>query len=469
MIFLKTLQLNNFLSHENTTINFVEGEKTLLDGASGAGKSSIFDAILWALYGQGRADNRSLVRKGAKKGSVVLELARDDKDVVIITRTATSGGKHTLELAIRKPDGTTAAYPLSGLRELQTFIDKELIGASYLLFINSVAYVQGNSESFVAQTAPKRKELLLEIIKAEDYDKYYEQARRTLSDLENARSRALGQVSELESRLTSLKDNLDVREPLLKTINDRTQLLEEIEPKIIELENQKATFLSISQTIKVLKDTFRITLNDKDILGTTLASKMFRVSDNPQILCIKNKYPEIVKDIEKTTAKLVELRKNLADISVQEVKRNEYYAKKPNINNYNFQNIERTQEKIDKIKAQPVCPSGIDCPYSGDHTKEIEDLKTQISELNKTIALETSAMVVWSEGAKQLPPAIDLQSLMKEIGDVEYYIKILEIEAEIPPLEKDLAEKEERLKELGKQIKEVEETGDTRAGLHVSS
>ena len=63
MILLKTLQLNNFLSHENTEIHFGENEKTLIDGQSGAGKSSIFEAIIWGLYGQGRADNKSLVRK----------------------------------------------------------------------------------------------------------------------------------------------------------------------------------------------------------------------------------------------------------------------------------------------------------------------------------------------------------------------------------------------------------------------
>lgn len=134
MISLKKLTLNNFLSHENTVIDFSKDEKAIVDGASGAGKSSIFDAILWALYGEGRSENRSLVRKGSKRGSVCLELRRQNEqvgseDLVVITRSATPAGKHTLEVAIQQTDGSRVALPLSGIKEIQNWIDKDIIGA----------------------------------------------------------------------------------------------------------------------------------------------------------------------------------------------------------------------------------------------------------------------------------------------------------------------------------------------------
>ena len=50
MIFTK-LKLNNFKSHENTTIRFENGISVIV-GENGAGKSTIFEAISFALFKQ---------------------------------------------------------------------------------------------------------------------------------------------------------------------------------------------------------------------------------------------------------------------------------------------------------------------------------------------------------------------------------------------------------------------------------
>ena len=277
MILLKKIQLINFLSHEKTEINFAENEKALIDGSSGAGKSSIFDAIIWALYGQSRADNRALVRKGFKKGGVCLEFTRRDgknnNDTVIIARTITTAGKHTLEVTIQGSNGDRKAHPFTGVKELQAWIDKDLIGASYLLFINSVAYVQGNSESFVSQTAPKRKELLLEIVKAEDYKKYYENARKIISVLENEQNRASGQIMELESLLGANRAKLGSRGTLSEEVVAHTTKINESKAKISLLEEELRPFLSIKQTIENIENILKIATDDKNNLESSLVER----------------------------------------------------------------------------------------------------------------------------------------------------------------------------------------------------
>ena len=81
MLLLKTISLTNFLSHKKTSIDFGIDQKLLISGMSGSGKSSVVDSIIWVLFGVGRSDNKSLIKKGAKgaKVSLVLIDSEDEK------------------------------------------------------------------------------------------------------------------------------------------------------------------------------------------------------------------------------------------------------------------------------------------------------------------------------------------------------------------------------------------------------
>src|SRR5574344_355279 len=95
MIF-KKLQLKNFKSHENTTINFKPGI-SLIVGENGAGKSTIFEAISFALFKQYTAKkiNELIkinnVHKSKEKMSVTLDFIANGKEYEIRrTRTQTT-------------------------------------------------------------------------------------------------------------------------------------------------------------------------------------------------------------------------------------------------------------------------------------------------------------------------------------------------------------------------------------------
>lgn len=480
MILLKKLTLNNFLSHEKTEIDFSGSEKALIDGSSGAGKSSIFDAVLWVLYGEGRADNRSLIRKGTKRGSVCLELRRqneqvDSEDVVIITRSTTAAGKHVLEVVIQESDGSRAAPPLSGVKEIQNWIDKELIGASYLLFINSIAYVQGSGDNFVSQTAPKRKELLLEIVKADDYKKYYENARQRLAGLDNDHSRLSGQILELDANLAALGVRLKGRSGYIKAITDNTALLAALEPKIKELDGKKAEMSALLKTVDILSSSLTDAETEKGAAELAIDLKKIRIADKPRLVKILDAVPGYLIDIEKTKEKLNSLREVLSSATEQEARRNDVNSRKPIIHDRTDE-VARIGRSIAKIESEPVCPSGADCPYSGDHSKQIADLKDQIKACEKTLVDETNVFTEWSKEAATLPPPVDVKSIFRETGEVEAHLRNLEselsgiksvqkdidilseLEAEIPLLQKTLEEKISRVEEVRKQKEEAEKS-----------
>ncbi len=214
MITLSQICLKNFLSHSNSKIDFLPNQKLLIDGKSGCGKSSIIDAVVWGLYNQGRVDNRSLIKNGATSASVTIILEEGDKKY-LIERSITSKGKHELNiLEQREIDlsgqvsmSATPFHPVEvvGTKNLQNFIEQKILHSSYLLFINSIVYPQDSSESFVKQTAVKRKEILLEIIRAADYDEYYKKTKEALDDTRIMQSVNIEKISSLKQEIETNK------------------------------------------------------------------------------------------------------------------------------------------------------------------------------------------------------------------------------------------------------------------------
>lgn len=438
MILLKKLTLKDFLSHSGTVIDFGRNEKSLVDGSSGAGKSSVFEAIVWSIYGVSRTDNRSLVRKGQKTATVTLDLLRDE-EVISITRTATTSGKHTLAVSFISPTGERVAHPLTGIRPLQEWIEKELIGASWLLFINSIAYVQGNTESFVAQTAPKRKELLLEIVKAEDYKKYYENARQRLAELDNDHSRLSGQIIELEANLAALGARLEGKSEHIKTIADNTELLKVIEPKIKELEGKSAEMSALLKTVNILDGMLQSAVAEQEKAGAEFEVVSMAISD---------------EDVESLSVRLSGLRTSLAEASANEERRNEVLRRKPVVTDRNAE-INRITDQIEKIKKQPVCPSREKCPYSGDYQAQVDNLMKQRTTCDSLMLDEAMALANWASEEAGLPSSTDIRAILSKINKTEREIASIGL---VEGFKKALEEKVKQVMELRKKKEEAEKS-----------
>src|ERR671924_1318360 len=69
---LKDIKLHNFISHSDTTLTFNKGI-TIFVGHNGSGKSSIIDAITFALFGEHtRKSNKNLILRGASSSFIHL-------------------------------------------------------------------------------------------------------------------------------------------------------------------------------------------------------------------------------------------------------------------------------------------------------------------------------------------------------------------------------------------------------------
>ena len=127
MLLLKNILLINFLSHANSEIDFGENEQILLDGVSGAGKSSIAEALVWALYGQGRSSNSSLISTGKDKARVIVKLSRGNKTFKV-EREVTRTGKHTLSVSESADGGSFKPVGVSGVKATQEYLENKIVG-----------------------------------------------------------------------------------------------------------------------------------------------------------------------------------------------------------------------------------------------------------------------------------------------------------------------------------------------------
>src|SRR5688500_2361675 len=93
---ISRVELENIKSHAAATFEFSRGT-TAITGENGAGKTTIIEAIAWALFDVLEYKKEDFVRRGAKKGSVTVtfESGLDEREYVV--HRDSGAGYHVLD------------------------------------------------------------------------------------------------------------------------------------------------------------------------------------------------------------------------------------------------------------------------------------------------------------------------------------------------------------------------------------
>ncbi len=205
------LTLKNFLSYSDATLDFRGLHTACICGSNGAGKSSLLEAITWAIWGESRASSEDdVIQTGAKEVRVDFIFEANQQTYKVI-RTRVRGGSGALEFQIQIPTGFRALTG-KGVRATQDLI-LEHIKLDYETFINSAYLRQGRADEFMLKRPSERKEILAELLKLNQYDQLEERAKE-LSRQFKART------EELERLLDSLKSQLQQREAIAQKQGD---------------------------------------------------------------------------------------------------------------------------------------------------------------------------------------------------------------------------------------------------------
>jgi DNA repair protein SbcC/Rad50 len=197
------LILKNFLSYRDATLDFRGLHTACICGSNGAGKSSLLEAITWAIWGQSRAGvEDDVIHSGAKEVRVDFTF-QNNQQIYRVIRTRPRGGTGVLEFQVETPSGFRALTG-KGVRATQDVI-LEHIKLDYETFINSAYLRQGRADEFMLKRPNERKEILAELLKLNQYDELEERAKESSRQFK-------AKVEELERSLESSKTQLQKRE-----------------------------------------------------------------------------------------------------------------------------------------------------------------------------------------------------------------------------------------------------------------
>jgi DNA repair exonuclease SbcCD ATPase subunit len=213
----KRVELENFLSFGAPAAEIVFSDDEplwVLGGPNGVGKSAVFDAMTYCLFGchrGGKQDADQLVRHGANGFRVVFEFEFNDTDYRI---TRSRSGRTTQKVEQRNREGGRWE-PVPGVNsaaDVRGWAERTL-GLGYDAFQASVLLRQGEADKIINAGPAERGAILRKIIGAERYrdlgERVHEAAKRCRTRLDDLRTRRDGLPDVTEAELKAAQDALE--------------------------------------------------------------------------------------------------------------------------------------------------------------------------------------------------------------------------------------------------------------------
>jgi len=214
------ITVEGFLSYaESQTVTFEGHSLWMLAGANGSGKSSLFDAITYALFGQHRGGTHhaaELINKDCDKLLVEFEFELDG-EMFVARRTLTSQDKKTCSIRQQGADDQWLEVDnTGGVAGMKDWV-KQHVGLDHNTFILSVMLLQGRANELLEKNPSQRHEALGQIVglkryetlcqRAHDHRKRHKATADAASTrLENLKAVPVAEIQSKEKRLAKLAE-----------------------------------------------------------------------------------------------------------------------------------------------------------------------------------------------------------------------------------------------------------------------
>ncbi|MBN1375436.1 MAG: SMC family ATPase [Dehalococcoidia bacterium] len=252
--------MKNFMCYrENMPVLDFEGiHVACLCGDNGSGKSSIFDAVTWALWGEASRgkSNDDLIYSSPNANEMEVELeflSGADRYRVIrkhTRSTATRSGQSLLEFQLCH-QGIFKSLSEHTKAQTQDKI-QNLLHLDYQTFINSAMILQGRANEFSNKRPGERKEILANILDLSFYDQMEQQA-RTSSEIRKLES--INLERDIDSLVPKLNEKAGLEE-IVTVINDELLKIENSKTSansdILKLRAQKELLVSRKEQLGIL-------------------------------------------------------------------------------------------------------------------------------------------------------------------------------------------------------------------------
>lgn len=259
---VKSFEARNFMSLESVKVDISGTGLTLIRGVNGAGKSSIWDALSWCIFGstvRGLTNNDIINRAAGENCGVITELNVNGHDFVI---SRYRKDEEFGDRLIFTKDGKTVEL---GTRDMTQQRLLEELGIDFELFRCTILFAQEESFNFVSETDKRQKEILSKV-KRVNFDDYLINSRRRLKDIDAGVAEYKTKIAVLQSHViedpaAEFKEDSEAWETERSaTIKERKTRIAELKIQIKELEpklNDDSKLRELAQKIEKKIGTLR--------------------------------------------------------------------------------------------------------------------------------------------------------------------------------------------------------------------
>ncbi|MBK1987298.1 SMC family ATPase [Sphaerospermopsis aphanizomenoides BCCUSP55] len=385
------LILKNFLSYRDATLDFGGLHTACICGSNGAGKSSLLEAITWAIWGESRATvEDDVIYSGAKEVRVDFTFHNHQQTYRVI-RTRLRGATSVLEFQIETPAGFR---PLTGkgMRATQDVIIQH-IKLDYETFINSAYLRQGRADEFMLKRPTERKEILAELLKLNQYDQLEARAK------ENSKQYKF-RLEELERSLDNIKVQLQQRE------TTKAQKVE-LESQLNNLQQQQALDNIQLQSLQVVQHQ--------------------RQNWEQQLSFVRQQYQNLSQDCDRLHQEQLAVKSQLADLQVilnQEAAIKAGYAQ--------YQSLQSQEEAFAVKFEQHTRATSFRQQQQQQLTKQIQAIERQLQQAEAQLeALEQQEREI----QQTLTKSADVETALTQLSAAREHLNYLDqLQMQVNPL-----------------------------------
>ncbi len=459
---LKTLVLKNYRRFKDVTIEFPDGIIGVI-GLNGVGKSTIFEAIAWVLYGSPAA--RTSIDQIKRNGASPREPCRVELEFIF------EGNAYRV---IREMTGKTLSPSATALMNskimaqgagaVTTFIQKTL-GMDFKSFFTSVYAKQKELNALSTMNASERRPLILRMLGIDALDDIIREIntdRKTKKTLVDRLSITLVDQKTGRNKTEVLSEDIKNLKEKKKTINIEiskiketiVRIQKEVEETSLLVEKHKQEYENINQEYQQLVEQKTRYNHYQELQKNSAEIKQKIAERNKQLKTLEEKL-EKFKDTSNEIQKTIERLKQL-DIETTNILKT-IEQKKTMIKQYEktLREIQEKKENIEKLGSNASCPTCeriLGEQYHNllrKYTKEIEKENLEKIKLLEELKNDEETYNKYKREQIALEKKKEyLQQQQREKERIETTIK--HINKEIQREQRDYEEKQREIQKLGR-------------------
>jgi len=339
---ITSIELGDFLSHSNTKLEFENGV-TVFVGDNGAGKSSIIDAITFALFGQhARKSNKGLIKRGANQGFAKINFSINDKQFEAVRKIDSKGAlSATFAEVVNGERIEIAAGERKQFGESMTHEVEKVIGLDFEKLKIASIVQQGELNAIINAKPKEFKELLNAIIGIDKLDvasesmktvnkEFREKIRDTIGYDDTHMEVLFRDLERFQKEIEESKPekkNLELKQEQLKKEVDNLRTKVEIEApkidKINQLELRKKELLAYAKEA-IHEIQHEINENERKIHDCEgcFEHAVLKTDLESKILKVEEAIDETFKKIQEMTNQTMSLKEKLSLASKLQLKDN---------------------------------------------------------------------------------------------------------------------------------------------------